>query len=80
MLIYEKFRPERESNPDLWDSGAVLRQLGYQTNLELVFLWVYDKILKICVFIIIIIIIVIFFSFSGLSFASVQVVHNCKDH
>ena len=38
-----KERPERDSNPDLCDAGAVLHQLSYQANWELVTKWVYDK-------------------------------------
>ena len=38
-----KFRPERDSNPDLCDAGAVLYQLSCQGNWELVIMWVYDK-------------------------------------
>ena len=30
------FAPERDSNPDLCDASAVLRQLSYQANWELV--------------------------------------------
>ena len=39
----EKFRPERDSNPDLCDASAVLYQLSYQANLELAIIWVNDK-------------------------------------
>ena len=39
----EKFWLERDSNPDLYDVGAVLFQLLYQTNWELVITWVNDK-------------------------------------
>ena len=38
-----KERPERDSNPDLYDAGAVLNQLSYLANWELVIIWVYDK-------------------------------------
>ena len=38
-----KFRPERGSNPDLYDAGAELHQLRYQANWELVIMWVYDE-------------------------------------
>ena len=31
-----KFRPEQDLNPDLCNAGAVLRQLSYQANRELV--------------------------------------------
>ena len=34
---------ERDSNPDLCDAGPVLHQLNYQTNWELVIMWVNDK-------------------------------------
>ena len=30
-------------NPDLCDASTVLYQLSYQTNWELVIMWVYDK-------------------------------------
>ena len=33
----------QESNPDLYDAGAVLLQTSYQANWELVIMWVYDK-------------------------------------
>ena len=39
----KKFRPERDSNPDLCDAGALLYQFSYQANSELVIMWVYDK-------------------------------------
>ena len=29
-----------DSNPDLFDSGAVLHQLSYQANWELIVIWV----------------------------------------
>ena len=29
-----------DSNPDPWDAGAVLSQLSYQSNWELVVMWV----------------------------------------
>ena len=32
-----------DSNVDLCDAGAVLYQLSYQANWELVIRWVYDK-------------------------------------
>ena len=38
-----KFRPKRDSNPDLHDSGAVFNQLSYQANWELAVAWVNDK-------------------------------------
>ena len=38
----EKFWPERVSNPDLRDAGAVLHQLSYQANWKLV-MWVDDN-------------------------------------
>ena len=38
-----KERPEQDSNPDFCDSGAVLNQLSYQANRELVIMWVNDK-------------------------------------
>ena len=31
----ENFRPEQDSNPDLWDAAAVLGQLRYKANWEL---------------------------------------------
>ena len=37
----EFFRPEQKLNPDLCDAGAVLYQLSYQANWELVIMWVY---------------------------------------
>ena len=42
-LAVAKERPERDSNPDLCDAGAVLHQLSYKAHLELVIMWVYDK-------------------------------------
>ena len=39
----EKFRPERYSNPDLYDDDAVLYQLRGQANWKPVIMWVYDK-------------------------------------
>ena len=39
----EKFRPERDSNPDLCDAGAGLYQLSSQAKWELVIMWVNDK-------------------------------------
>ena len=36
-------RPERDSNPDLCDAGAVLDQISYQANWEMVIMWVYDE-------------------------------------
>ena len=36
-------RPERDSNSDFYDAGAVLHQLRYQANWKLVIMWVYDK-------------------------------------
>ena len=39
----QEFSPEQDSNPDLCDSGAVLRQLPYLADWELVTMWVYDK-------------------------------------
>ena len=36
-------KSERDSNPDLCDAGAVLYQLSYQANWELVIMWVYDN-------------------------------------
>ena len=38
-----KGRPERDLNPDLCDAGAVLYELSFQANWELVIMWVYDK-------------------------------------
>jgi len=38
-----KFRPQRYSNPDLYDTGAVLYPLGYQANWELVIMAVCHK-------------------------------------
>ena len=32
--------PERDSNPDFYDAVAVLYQLSYQANWELVIMWV----------------------------------------
>ena len=37
IKAWKKFRPERGSN--LFDTGAVLYQLSYQANRELVTLW-----------------------------------------
>ena len=39
----EKFWPERDSNPDLRDAGAVLHQLSYQANWKLIVMWVDDN-------------------------------------
>ena len=39
----EKFKPRWHLNPDLCNAGAVLYQLSYQANWELVIMWVYDK-------------------------------------
>ena len=39
----EKFRSERDSNADLCDASAVLHQLSYQANWELVIICVTDK-------------------------------------
>ena len=39
----EKFKPRWHLNPDLCNAGAVLHQLSYQANWELVIMWVYDK-------------------------------------
>ena len=36
--VWETFKPKRESSPDLCDPGAVLYQLSYQANWELVFI------------------------------------------
>ena len=38
-----KERPERDLNPDLCDAGAVLHQLSYAANWELVIMHVNDK-------------------------------------
>ena len=43
MLKLANERPERDANPDFCDAGAVLHQLRYQANCELVIMWVYDK-------------------------------------
>ena len=37
-----KFRPARDSNPDLCDAGAVRHLLSYQANQKLVTMKVYD--------------------------------------
>ena len=37
------FRPEQDSNPDLWVVDAVLNQLRYQANWKLVIMRRYDK-------------------------------------
>ena len=39
----EKFKLERDSNPDLCDVGAVLFQLSFQVNWKLFIMWGYDK-------------------------------------
>ena len=36
----EKQAPERDSNPALCDAAAVLHQLSYQANWELIIMWV----------------------------------------
>ena len=38
-----KQRPVWDANPDLCDAKAVLYQLSYQANWELVIVWGYDK-------------------------------------
>ena len=38
---------KRNSNPDLCDAGAVLYQLSYQANWELVVMWVDDKLVDV---------------------------------
>ena len=38
-----KFQACKDSNPDLCNADAVLRQLSYQVKWELVLMWVYDK-------------------------------------
>ena len=38
-----KFRPEQDSIPDLCDTGALLYQLSYKANWELVVMWVNDR-------------------------------------
>ena len=37
---FEKRAPERDSNHDLCDAGAVLNQLSYQANWEQVVMWI----------------------------------------
>ena len=39
----EKFKPEQESNPDLYDATAMLSQLNYQANWELVVMSINDE-------------------------------------
>ena len=39
----KKIKPERDSNPDLCDAGAVLHQLSYHANWGLVIMWVNNK-------------------------------------
>jgi len=39
----EKFGPKWTLHPDLYDAGAVLYQLRYQGNWELVIMWLNDK-------------------------------------
>ena len=38
--MQKRGRPERDSNHDLSNAGAVLHQLSSQNNLELVVMWV----------------------------------------
>ena len=38
-----KFRPEQDLKPDLGDANAVLYQLNYKANWELVTTWGYDE-------------------------------------
>ena len=39
----KKVRPNPDSNLNLCDAGAVLHQLSYRVNWDLVIIWVYDK-------------------------------------
>ena len=39
----EEFRAEQVLNPDLCDAGAVLYQFSYQAKMEMVMMWVNDK-------------------------------------
>ena len=43
LLKHEKFRPERNSNPDLCNASAVTYQLSHQANWQLIIMWVNDK-------------------------------------
>ena len=43
LLTLKRGRPEQDSNPDLCDASAVLYQLSYQGNWELVVMWVHCK-------------------------------------
>ena len=38
-----KGRPERESNSDVCDSGALLFQFSFQVNWEMVIMWAHDN-------------------------------------
>ena len=40
VLRHEKFSYEQDSNPDFCNAGAVLYQLNYQADWELVVMWV----------------------------------------
>ena len=43
MNVYHPPGLNRDSNPDLCDGSAVLYQLSYQANWELVIVWIDDK-------------------------------------
>ena len=43
LTMQKRGRPERDSNHDLSDAGAVLNQLSSHNNLELVVMWVNRK-------------------------------------
>ena len=43
QAIARKAWADEDSNPDLYDVGAVLNHLSYQANWELVAIWVNDK-------------------------------------
>ena len=43
MVMMIMMMPEQDSNPDLCEAVAVLHQLSYQANWELVIMCVYDK-------------------------------------